>query len=193
MPRNFMFTKEEVVAAALELARESGMEAVTARSLGAKLKSSSKPIFSLFRNMEEVQRAVIEAASKLYQSYLREDMESGIYPPYKASGMAYIRFAGEEKELFKLLFMRERSREENMQGEAELAPIIAIVRKNTGLGEEEAKLFHLEMWMFTHGIATTIATSYFEWDMELISRILTDGYEGIKYRHCGKGRTDGCD
>lgn len=193
MPRNFMFTKEEVVAAALELARESGMEAVTARSLGAKLESSSKPIFSLFRNMEEVQRAVIEAANKLYQSYLREDMESGRYPPYKASGMAYIRFAGEEKELFKLLFMRERSREENMQGEAELTPIIAIVRKNTELSEEEAKLFHLEMWMFTHGIATTIATSYFEWDMELVSRILTDGYEGIKYRHCGKGRTDGCD
>lgn len=193
MPRNFMFTKEEVVAAALELARERGMEAVTARALGARLQSSSKPVFSLFRNMEEVQQAVIEAADRLYQSYLREDMERGEYPPYKASGMAYIRFAREEKELFKLLFMRDRSREENIQEGEELAPIIAIIRQNTGLGEEAAHLFHLEMWMFTHGIATTIATSYYEWDMELVSRILTDGYEGIKYRHCGKGRTDECD
>lgn len=33
-------------------------------------------------------------------------MESGEYPPYKASGMAYIDFARREKHLFRLLFMR---------------------------------------------------------------------------------------
>ena len=34
------------------------------------------------------------------------------YPPYKAMGMGYIRFAAEERELFRLLFMRDRSGEE---------------------------------------------------------------------------------
>ena len=48
MPRKFMFTREKVLAAALNLAREQGIAAVTARGLGEKLGSSSKPIFSLF-------------------------------------------------------------------------------------------------------------------------------------------------
>ena len=61
--------------------------------------------------MEEVGQEVLAASDLLYQNYLREDMAKGKYPPYKASGMAYIRFAKEERELFKLLFMRDRSRE----------------------------------------------------------------------------------
>ena len=100
MPRKFMFTREKVLAAALNLAREQGIAAVTARGLGEKLGSSSKPIFSLFENMEDVLSAVMEAADNLYQSYLKEDMASGKYPPYKASGLAYIRFEWEENEIF---------------------------------------------------------------------------------------------
>lgn len=53
----------------------------------------------------------MEAANNLYQNYLKEDMTSRKYSPYKASGMAYIRFAKKEKELFKLLFMRDRTHE----------------------------------------------------------------------------------
>ena len=109
MPPKFKFTREEITQAALKVTRQNGMSGLTARALAEKLGCSSKPIFGLFRNMEEVQQEVMRGAQALYQSYLKEDMEKGKYPPYKASGMAYIRFAKEEKELFKLLFMRNRS------------------------------------------------------------------------------------
>lgn len=183
MPRKFMFTREKVLAAALNLAREQGIAAVTARGLGEKLGSSSKPIFSLFENMEDVLSAVMEAADKLYQSHLKEDMASGKYPPYKASGMAYIRFAREEKELFKLLFMRDRTHENIGDDKEELKPLLELIQQNLGLNEESAYLFHLEMWIYVHGIATMLATSYLEWDDEFISRVVTDGYEGLKTRY----------
>lgn len=166
MPRKFMFTREEVLAAALDLAREQGITAVTARGLGEKLGSSSKPIFSLFENMEDVLSAVMEAADELYQNYLKEDMAIGKYPPYKASGMAYIRFAKEEKELFRLLFMRDRSHE-SIEDKEENKPLIELIQQNLGISEEDAYLFHLEMWIYVHGIATMLATSYLEWDDEL--------------------------
>jgi hypothetical protein len=38
------------------------------------------------------------------------------------------------------------------------------------------------MWLFVHGIATMQATSYENWDTELISRALTDSYMGLKHR-----------
>ena len=113
-------------------------------------------------------------------------MEAGEYPTYKASGIAYIRFAKEEKELFKLLFMRDRSFEQISDGKSELKPLIEIIMKNTGLSEQEAYMLHLEMWVYVHGIATMIATSYLAWNWSTISQMLTDGYEGLKERYCGK-------
>ena len=67
--------------------------------------------------------------SELYQNYLKEDMASGKYPPYKASGMAYIRFAKEEKELFRLLFMRDRSHE-SIEDKEENKPLIELIQQN---------------------------------------------------------------
>lgn len=136
--------------------------------------------------MEEVQSEVLKAANQLYQSYLAEDMAGGKYPPYKASGMAYIRFAKEQTELFRLLFMRDRSREKAQQENEELKPLIKLIQKNTGMSEENAYLFHLEMWIYVHGIATMTATSYLEWDTDFVSRLLTDAYLGLKHRYCGE-------
>ena len=185
MPPKFKFTREEIIQAALDLTRESGIAAVTARGLGAKLGSSVKPIFSLFENMEEVQNEVLKAAEKLSQARIRETMESGQYPPYKASGIAYICFAKEEKELFKLLYMRDRSRETFDEGDS-VKPLIEEIQKQTGLSEEDAYRFHLEMWVYVHGIATMIATSYLEWDLDTVSEVLTDAYVGLKYRFSQK-------
>lgn len=122
MPRKNMFTREQIVSSALELVREQGMEALTARGLGEKLGASSKPIFSWFRSMEQVQAAVMEAADQVYQTYLKSGMQEGKYPPFKAAGMAYIRFAKEEKQLFRLLFMRDRSHEPHQEKRERKSP-----------------------------------------------------------------------
>lgn len=183
MPPKAKFSREEMVETAVGIVRTEGFEALTARALGKKLGTSSSPVFTVFQNMEEVQREVLKTADRLYQSYLSEDMSSGKYPPYKACGMGYIRFAQEEKELFKLLFMRDRSHEKQEGQEEELKPLIAMIQKNIGLDEESAYMFHIEMWVYVHGIATMIATSYLEWDTELVSRVLTDGYMGLKHRY----------
>ncbi len=185
MPRKFMFTRDEIITAALKLVKTGGISALTARALGAELGSSSRPIFGLFKNMEEVQQEVLKAANDLYQSYLKEDMQKGIYPPYKASGMAYIRFAKEEKELFKLLFMRDRSHESKEENREEIRPLLELIQQGLGLNEEDAYLFHVEMWIYVHGIATMLATSYLEWDEMFISKVITDGFEGMKTRYMG--------
>lgn len=186
MPPKFKFTREEIVQAALELTRTEGADALTARSLAARLGCSVKPIFGLFKSMDEVRQQVLEAANALYQRYLQEDMSAGRYPAYKASGMSYIRFAREERELFKLLYMRDRSAE-TIPAETELGnQMEGFVHRNTGLNGMDTKLFHLEMWTYVHGIATMVATGYLELDWELISRMLTDAYQGLKKRFEGE-------
>lgn len=180
-----MFTKEEILNAALELTRKKGFDAVTARALGAELGTSPRPIFSLFENMADVQQSVLKAADELYQSYLVADMSSGKYPPYKASGMAYIRFAREEKELFKLLFMRDRTAEDKDRNEIskETEQLTELIRKQVNITKEQAVMFYLEMWAYVHGIAAMIATGFYDWSEELCSKTLTDMYQGLKYKY----------
>lgn len=186
MPPKAKFSREEVIAAAVALVREKGMEALTARGLGERLGSSARPIFTVFDSMEQVQGEVLQFGISRYQALVDEEMARGEYPPYKASGMAYITFAREEKELFKLLFMRSRSGEEQEKDEGDIVPIIEMIRKNTGLKEAQARLFHLEMWAFVHGLAVMAATDYCMLDRDLISRMVTDIYQGIKSRFYGR-------
>ena len=183
MPPKFKFTREQIVAAALEVTRKNGITGLTARGLAAELGSSAKPIFGLFQNMEEVQREVVSAANTLYQSYIKKGMADNKFPPYKASGIAYIQFAKEEKELFKLLFMRDRTDEKIEENREEIRPILDLIMKNLGIDENEAYFFHLELWLYVHGIATMIATNYLEWDIEFIDKALTDAYQGLKNRY----------
>ena len=110
-------------------------------------------------------------------------MEAGKYPPYKASGMAYIAFAQQEKPLFRLLFMRDRSHEDaSPRLGDDVEPLLDLIQQAAGISRESARMFHLEMWIYVHGIAAMAATSFLDWDTELISASLTDAYRGLLAR-----------
>ncbi len=174
---------KEIIDTALSLVREEGIDALNARRLAEALSCSTQPIFSNFSSMDELKDEIIAAAYRLYKAYLSEDMKKGEYPPYKASGMAYIRFAKEEKELFKLLFMRDRSAEKISESREDIRPILEIIMKNLSISENEAYLLHLELWVFVHGIASMIATNYLGWDIAFISSALTDAYQGLRQKY----------
>ena len=182
MPPKVKITKSEIVSSALELVKKEGAEAINARSIAAVLGCSTQPIFSNFSTMNELQDAVIDAAYNLYLAFLKNEAETGKYPKYKSFGMAYIRFAKDEKELFKLLFMRDRHGDE-LSPTVDFTESVEMIRSSNGVSYETAELMHLEMWAFVHGIAVMLATSFQKFEWELISNMLTDAYMGIRSRH----------
>lgn len=118
MPPACRFTREQIVAAALAITRERGFDAVTARAIADTLHSSSKVIFSAFSGMDDLLAATIDAADAQYRAYSADFVRDSADPPYKAVGTAYIRFARNEPNLFHLLYMRDRRREDH-SGDAE--------------------------------------------------------------------------
>ena len=114
MPPKVKITKQEIVAATLSLLREQGEQAMNARTIAAAIGCSTQPIFSNFDSLDDLQQSVFSAAYSHYHSFLTHEMESGQYPPYKAFGMAYIRFAKEEKQLFRVLFMCDRKGQDQL-------------------------------------------------------------------------------
>ena len=182
MPPKVKISKDDIIRASLELVREDGMDALNARSLATSLECSTQPIFSNFATMDALLSEVIKSAYGLYFSYLENEAQSGKYPTYKSFGMAYIRFAKEERNLFHLLFMRDRNGE-SLTPTDDVERSVEIIMSANGISRKRAELMHLEMWACVHGIATMIATSFFELDWELISEMLSDVYHGIRVRH----------
>ena len=183
MPPKIKVTKEDIINTAVDIVRKNGAEAINARTVASVLNCSTQPVFSNFATMEELRLAVVEKADALCQEYMQREVENGEYPAYKANGMAYIRFAREEKELFKLLYMRDRTKEHIPEETEQTDMMEALIHNNTGLSGLDAKLFHLEMWAYVHGIATMFATRFFDLDWELVSKMLTDCYQGLKKQH----------
>ena len=179
MPPRVKVTKEEIVNAAVEIVRHQGAQAINARTVASLLNCSTQPVFSNFTSMEALRLAVVEKADALCSEYMHREMEQGEYPAYKANGMAYIRFAKEEKELFKFLYMRDRSGEFIPESTEQTDQMESMIRQNTGLSGDDVKLFHLEMWAVVHGIATMLATGFLDLDWELVSKMLTDCYQGL--------------
>ena len=182
MPPKVRITEAEIVQTALELVREKGMDAVNARNIAAALNCSTQPIFSNFATMELLQEAVSVAARSLYFNFISREVESGVYPQYKAFGLAYVRFAKEEKEIFKYLFMCDRNGKDLTPTEDFDASVKIIMTAN-GISQEAATRMHMEMWAFVHGIATMFATSFLELEWNVISDMLTDVYQGLRARH----------
>lgn len=183
MPPKAKITKEDIIAASVDIVRENGADALNARSVAKKLNCSTQPIFSNFKSMEELRYDVLLYSVEVFRRYQKDAIKCGEYQAYKAVGMGYIKFAKEERELYKLLFMRDR-RDEVFENPVNLDfdNAASMVMERTGLSRDEAMLFHLEMWVFVHGIATVLATSYLELDYDTISRMLTDQFVGLEAR-----------
>ena len=184
MPPKVKITKESIVAAGLSLVRREGVEALGSRAIAATLSCSTQPVFSNFESMEQLEREVIAAAYALYLDFIKSEVESEKYPRYKAFGMAYIRFAREERELFRLLFMRDRTGEE-LSLPPDFVESVGMIAAANGFSREVAECIHLEMWATVHGIGTMLATSFLTLDEALIGQMISDVYQGVVARYKG--------
>ncbi len=177
MPPKAKFTRDQIAEAAFDLVRTDGISALTARALAVKLESSPRPIFTVFKGMEEVQQTVLQRAQDLYMEYVARGLDE--LPPYKGVGTQYILFAMREPKLFQLLFMTEREQSSTLSGAFSMAGdsygrILISVRKCHGFDEVSAmKLYH-HLWIYCHGIAALCATKLCRFTGREISIMLTE-------------------
>lgn len=182
MPPKLKITKKDIIETALDLIRKNGQESINARSIAGALGCSTQPIFSNFSSMEELESEVLSLAYQRYIGFIEQELKSGKYPKYKSFGMAYIRFAKEERELFKLLFMCDRTGKD-LTPTPDFESSVEMIMQSNKISREKANLLHMEMWACVHGIGTMLATSFLELDWELISSMLTDVYQGLRTNH----------
>lgn len=184
MPPKVKITKEQILNVAINITREYGYERINARDIAKILKCSTQPIFSNYKNMEELKSDVVSYAINLYKKSIDDEIDKKAYPAYKATGMGYIKFAKYEKEFFKLLFM-QKTTTNNYDLNLHWQSVVVMAQKSSCCRKNVSELFHLEMWLVVHGIASMQATGYMDIDENLISTILSDTYNGLRLRFNG--------
>ena len=190
MPPKIKITKNEIVETAFNLLRKNGEGAINARSVANALECSTQPVFSNFKTMDKLREEVIKVAYESYLGFIKREVDNEKYPRYKAFGMAYIRFAKEESELFKLLFMRDRRSEDTTLSTTDFEQSVQMIMNANGVTYEKAKLIHTEIWIFVHGIATILVTSFLNIEWDDVSDMVTDAYRGIMARHLSEENND---
>lgn len=182
MPPKPKYTREEITAAAYDLVRERGSDAMTAREVGKCLGVSSSPIFTTFRDMEELRVHVVARAKAEFDSYI--GVAEGFSPAFKKRGMQWVKFAQEEPMLFRLLFMCDNGTNTDLDTAIGIIPSgrsedIDIIMRDYALTREQAEHLFRQMWVYTYGLCSLCAAHVCRFEDEEISTLLTDVFTGL--------------
>lgn len=172
-PKN-KFTKKEMIEAAIQVVRDKGIGGLTAKTMADELGTSTQPVFTAFGSMDTVKQEVYASAVRVYDSYTDAGLKEKI--PFFGVGMQYIRFAREEPELYRLLFLtktqdQEYSAMKSMQHLQELIrpTLVNIYHITAG----EADLYFRDLWFVVHSLSTLVVTGDCPYSEREIGQILT--------------------
>lgn len=163
MARKESVTIRDILENAFEMTREEGFASVTARKVAVRVGCSTQPIFRVYKNMEELWEEVYKKAVLFFQDYYDLFPQMGTVP-FSNLGMAYIAFAKEEKNLFRLLFLSEfaarKSLYEILNGKK--GNVLCEINKASAMGCANPQGMFMRMWLFIHGAACMSLTGDYD-------------------------------
>lgn len=160
MPRKPKYTKEEITKYGLEIVRKQGAESLTAREMAKELGTTVAPIFVHFSSMDELRQEVRALARNMFREYVRKGMDAKI--PFLEVGLRYVRFAKEESELYRFLFLNDNVADAKAShyGMDEFIRsqemVWECVRDFYRMDDLQAEHFSRNMWLVAHSMATLI-------------------------------------
>lgn len=178
MPPKAKITREMILDAAFEIARNEGAENINARTVSKKLGCSTQPVMYHFKTIMELKQAIYVRADKYHSAFIM-DIHSN--DPMRDIGLNYIRFAVMEKNLFRFLF---QSNEFSGKGIAELInaeelyPVIAILSQKAEVNTEQAKAIFRSLFLVAHGYASMFANNDMAYDEKAILSDLNLIFDG---------------
>ena len=175
MPRQPRFSKDDIVAAGLKIVRSSGFEAISARALGKELGTSSSPMFTMFKDMNEVMEAIRAAAEKTFTTRMKGVTD--YFPAFKEFGLRLVAFAKEDSNVFQMLFLGKDARPEIAESIAR--ECLGAVEQGYGLTSEQSEMLFRQMWPVACGIAALCVRHPEDFPEEEVSKTLSYHFSGI--------------
>lgn len=181
MPPRAKITRDMIIDAAFEIARNDGAETINARTVSKKLNCSTQPVMYHFKTIEELKKAVYARTDEFHSAYISDIQGQS---PMKSIGLQYIRFGAEEKHLFRFLFQTNEfsgKSVSDLTSAQEVEPIFAVIAKARNIPIEQARVIFKSLFLFAHGYASMFANNDMEYDEETILSDLDLIFDGTLY------------
>jgi len=152
--RKPVYTKEDVVAAGLEVLRREGLAQLSARKVAEQLGASTAPVYSNFATMDDLAVAVKQAAVAELVAMTRMDHTGDAF---LNMGVGVLKFVWDWPRLYRALFLAAPSGYDpggDLMDELTLAT--ARLPELAPLPPAERILVLKKLAIFTHGLATEI-------------------------------------
>ena len=161
MPAAKRVSRDQIIDAAVDVLRDGGFSAVNARSVAKKIGCSTQPIYFSFKSMDELKAALTERAIQMHTQRVRDSLRrhEGNDSRYSSYGMGFVKFAAEEKQLFRWLYL-EGQQLGPYQSDILMQEIIGVIVDEFGYTEDVAHRFHQDMIYFTYGLAILANTDH---------------------------------
>lgn len=181
MPPKSQITKEMIVEAGFQLIRREGAEALNVRRIAEELHCSTQPVMYRFSTVEELTEEIYAAADSYHSEYLMT-AECAADDPMLAIGLRYIRFAAEERHLFRFLFQSDKYAGKDFAeivGDEELAPVFEVLQREAEITAEQSRSAFEALFLTVHGIASLLANNSMEYDEGRFTGVLTNVFMGV--------------
>ncbi len=180
MPPKIRYSRESIIEAAFEVVRADGEEHLNARTVARRLGCSTQPVLYHFADMKELKKEVCVRADDFHTEYITR-ISGTVKDMMLNIGIRYIRFAVEEKHLFRMLFQSDYM-EGNMLtdliGSEEQSPVVQLLMESLHLSAAESKQVFLLVLMFAHGFASTYADNDLPFDETFVQQQLKLSVQG---------------
>ena len=174
--------KESLLKVALKMVEEEGLESINARLLAKRANISTKPIYRLYKSLDELKDDVNDIIKKEYDEFImkRVDNKNALITVC----VAYIEFAQMHKNYFRSMFLSHnlkwQSIDDVLNEKWNQSTIINLVNKHN-LKFKEAKNLFMNVWLYANGMATLIASNDIVIDnKEILVRIVKIYKEFLK-------------
>ena len=179
MPPKQRITRDMIIDAAVEVARQQGHENINARTVAAQLHCSTQPVMYHFTTIESLKKAAYAHVDQMHTDYLMRCPEGR--DPILSIGLNYVRFACEHPRLFRFLFQSGYTEGDSLTDLLEsdaLEPILAAMEAGAALDRERTKNVFLTVALFAHGCASLIANNGLRFDETQLADYLARAWNG---------------
>ena len=179
MPPKAKITRQMVIEAGLSVVRKEGQENLNVRRVASELGCSTQPVMYHYASVDGLKADVYAAADKLHTEYITAQDES-VMNQLLSIGLRYIRFAYEEKHLFRFLFQSGKFRNTGFKEllNVDENPAIKPLCEFTKITEEQAGEVFAALFICVHGAASLLANNSIEYDEEYFAGLLDNTLYG---------------
>lgn len=183
MARKVTVSREVILDAALKMLIRDGYSSVNIKSLAAEIGCSTQPIAWHFENMDGLRMALAEYA-KDYADKKAAPKKGNAIEGFEHMGESYVRMALKEPNLFKFLYLGESPlgkpyELKSISGAKDSAEMINGISEITGLSYEQIARVMKNTIIYSHGIATMVATGVFKASQKEIMAMIKSASESF--------------